>query len=105
MHWRADTEHPTCPLRETYQLVRNTLAASFNDDGNLIDGYAVLLYDARNPAFQTGGRGHAAYSSVKAALREPQRLQKMSWQSLLEPLRDHRELEWLMEELCLKYGF
>ncbi|MCC7193326.1 MAG: hypothetical protein IT444_11145 [Phycisphaeraceae bacterium] len=102
--WSADADHLRCPLFDTYQLVRNVLAASLSDQGEIMRGYAVLLYDKRNPAFCPHGRGEVAYTTVKHALRDPHRLQRMTWQSLLSVLRNHARLTWLADEIQLKYG-
>jgi hypothetical protein len=52
--WPGDGDYARrCQLRNTYQLVRNILAACVREDGGLrAEGaHALLLYDARNPAF------------------------------------------------------
>jgi hypothetical protein len=37
--WKSNTVHRLCPLKDTYQLVRNILAVSVMDDSSLaIDG-------------------------------------------------------------------
>ena len=93
-----------CPLRFTYQLVRNVLAASIDERGEVIPGYAVLLVDERNPAFHANGGGGRVFTDVKAALREPERLQRLSWQTIMEALRKVPRLQWLTTELSAKYG-
>ena len=45
-------------------------------------GHVVLVYDERNPAFQKGGKGYAAYEETRNALLEPDRLKKCSWQQI-----------------------
>lgn len=102
--WGAGEDHIPCPLRSTYQLVRNVLAASVTPQGAVTDGRAVLLYDARNPHFQPGGQGHEAYVVTKAALHEPCRLQRLTWQAVLKVLRQDHRLNWLTSEIDLKYG-
>jgi len=105
--WDANADHAVCPMRSTYQLVRNILAASVARDGNVVEGFALLLYDDRNPAFQLGGRGYTAYDEVKTALvaGHRHRLQRLSWQTLVAKLRTDDRLRWLTSELQEKYGF
>lgn len=104
--WPSDSDLSPCPLNENYQLVRNILAVGVNADGtvSLDDGHVVLIYDERNPAFQQGGKGFAAYMETKAALRQPTMLRKCSWQRLVQHIRHKGLLPWLTEQLALKYG-
>jgi hypothetical protein len=52
-NWPSDMDYDECPLRCTYQLVRNILAVAVQDGVvNSQASHAVLLYDKRNPAFQ-----------------------------------------------------
>jgi hypothetical protein len=102
--WRADQDQAICPLRSTYQLVRNALAASIGEDGEVVPGFAVLLFDERNPAFHKDGRGGRAFAAVKDALREPDHLQRLSWQTVMQALRKVPRLQWLKSELTEKYG-
>jgi hypothetical protein len=102
--WRADQDHVKCPLRSTYQLVRNVLAASIGDGGEVVPGFAVLLFDDRNPEFQKDGAGGRAFAAVKDALIEPERLQRVSWQTIMQTLRNAPRLQWLNSELAEKYG-
>lgn len=106
-NWSADIDHNPCPLNETYQLVRNVLAACVRSDGELDpgNGHAVLLYDARNPAFKNGGEGWKAWKNVKKALKDPSLLQACTWQQLLDAMSSEPELSWLIDSLQKKYGF
>lgn len=106
-NWSADTEHNSCPLNKTYQLVRNVLAACVRSDGELDpgSGHAVLLYDARNPAFKNDGKGWEAWKSVKKALKDPSLLQACTWQQFLDGMSSEPELSWLINSLQKKYGF
>ena len=104
--WGNDIDLTPCPLNENYQLVRNILAVCTDANGTVapISGHAVLIYDARNPAFRDGGKGLAAYRNTRAALIEPAVLRKCSWQRLVSRLREQGILPWLTEQLKLKYG-
>ncbi len=104
--WPSDTDHDQCPLRTTYQLVRNLLVGCVTDGGRADPdgGHAVLLYDERNPAFANGGRGWEAYQSVRHALKVPQLLRRCSWQRMLVYLQPDRGLFWLLNGLKEKYG-
>lgn len=105
-NWPADIDHEPCPLRETYQLVRNVLSACVRSDGVLDpeNGHAVLLYDKRNPAFQPGGKGWTAWQNVREALRDPSLLQVCTWQQVVDVMRLDLELFWLTDSLQQKYG-
>ena len=77
LNWSSDADLRPCPLRSTYQLVRNILAACVRPDRDLMPAaHAVLLYDARNPAFGEGGMGRLAWQSVVSALRNPALLRR-----------------------------
>jgi len=105
-NWSADIDYNPCPLLDTYQLVRNVLAACVNRDGELNheNGHAVLLHDERNPAFQPGGQGSIAWQTVKDALKYPSLLQKCTWQQVVVSIRCEPELDWLSDALFEKYG-
>lgn len=104
--WPDDADLSPCPLNKNYQLVRNILAVGVKSDGtaSVDDGHAVLIYDERNPAFQAGGAGLAAYTETQRALREPTMLRKCSWQRIIQHISHGGFLSWLTEELALKYG-
>ena len=105
-HWKTERDLLPCPLCDTYQLVRNVLAACIRPDGSLAAdaGHAVLLYDGRNPAFREGGKCYAAWQAVRAGLKDPTRLRRATWQQVAAALRREPTLEWLGEGLHLKYG-
>jgi hypothetical protein len=105
-NWKNDQDFVPCPLYRNYQLVRNVLAAGVRPDGSVsIDhGHAVLIYDARNPAFHNGGKGLAAYRETQEALRAPTMLRKCSWQRIVQRMREKEILPWLAKALSLKYG-
>lgn len=104
--WESDVDYLPCPLRETYQLVRNVLAACVRPDGSIAadGGHAVLLYDAHNPQFRPGGKGYAAYATVRQGLRQPSLLQLCTWQQVATAIRQDPQLGWLGEALASKYG-
>jgi hypothetical protein len=105
-NWPADVNHVPCPLAETYQLVRNVLAACVRRGGELGPGHAVLLYDERNPAFHETGKGFRAWTKARESLADPSRLQRCTWQQLTRCLRESgMELAWLADGLHKKYGF
>jgi hypothetical protein len=105
-HWKNDADSRPCPLYRNYQLVRNVLAIGTQNDGSvsLDSGHAVLIYDERNPAFQTRGKGYQAFVETKEALKNHQMLRKASWQSITGLLRRNEILPWLTDELKKKYG-
>ena len=109
--WKDDIDHQPCPLRTTYQLMRNILAAACQpgEDGVLrIDperARVVLVFDDRNPAFQSGGDGCKAYEALKEALLLPEILQRCTWQSIAAQISRIQQLDWLANGLSEKYGF
>jgi hypothetical protein len=96
-----------CPLGDTYQLVRNILAACINPDQRMETGnaHALVIYDARNPAFQEGGKANRQWLAVKGALRNPDSLRSCSWQRLISHIDKDPELHWMVDALKAKYGF
>jgi hypothetical protein len=103
--WKADQDLTPCPLRFTYQLARNILAACIGPDGQIgADAHALLVYDARNPAFAAKGAGMRAWQQARSALKEPERVRRLSWQRLIGRLAEDGELGWLVDELGAKYG-
>lgn len=106
--WAADRDWPECPLNKNYQLVRNVLAVCVgpNDIVSPTLGYAVLVYDDRNPAFQSGGRGDAAFRQTTDALRPEYAsvLRRCTWQRIVAALRQESALGRLTDELGAKYG-
>lgn len=106
LDWPADQDHLPCPLESTYQLVRNALAAVVAEDGSLEPdrGHALILYDARNPAFVATGRAGQQWQAATAACRIPGLLRRLSWQQLLVNLDGRADLGWLTGALKAKYG-
>ena len=113
--WDPNIDHDPCPLNDTYQLVRNVLAASLkvsadNEDGENaegVDGHAVLIYDERNPEFLKGGKGWLAWEKTKEGLKKGKEslLQKCTWQQIISAMKRDPELSWLVDMLHEKYGF
>lgn len=112
--WDPNIDHRPCPLNETYQLVRNVLAAGLKPATNKensenvepTEGHAVLLYDERNPEFLEGGKGFAAWKKTKEGLKAGREsmLQKCSWQQIILAMKSDPELSWLVKMLHEKYG-
>jgi len=104
--WENDRDLRPCPLLRNYQLIRNILAVGVKSDGTVSNnnGHALLIYDQRNPAFQIGGKGLIAFLETQKALQEPTMLRRCSWQRIIQHLRDHNIMSWLIQDLALKYG-
>jgi restriction endonuclease-like protein len=103
--WSSDDDLRPCPLRGTYQLVRNVLAAYVRSDGGFdTDAHALVLYDARNPAFHAGGESDNQWEATTSALLRPECLRRCSWQTLVAHIARDSELTWLAEDLAAKYG-
>jgi hypothetical protein len=107
LYWRNDIDLTPCPLNLTYQLVRNILAVCVRPDGTVAPerGHVVLIYDERNHAFHNGGKAHAALKEISKVLRFPNLLRMCTWQKITERIRHEPVLQWLGNELKLKYGF
>lgn len=104
--WPADYDHEPCPLRAAYQLARNALAAVVTADGNvdLDRGHALILYDARNPAFQPGGAADRQLQDAINACLVPGLLRCLSWQRLITSIATAPDLTWLLDALRDKYA-
>ncbi len=104
--WQADRDHSPCPFSDAYQLARNALAAVVSHEGNIdpSQGHALIVYDARNPAFQVGGKANQQWEAIQAACLVPGLLRRISWQRLVKYIAKTPELNWLFESLQEKYG-
>jgi hypothetical protein len=110
--WDEDEEREVCPLRGTYQLVRNLLAVCARSDGRIDDaaGHVVLLTHGDNPAFLGdvdggGGRGARTFHRLRAALGPRRHLiQLCTWQRIAAALAEDAELAWLVDGMRDKYG-
>ncbi|MGI9311241.1 MAG: PGN_0703 family putative restriction endonuclease [bacterium] len=105
--WKNDRDYESCPLRFTYQIARNLLAACVGADGaaDIESAHALVIYDHRNPAFQRGGDACDQFRSARDALRDSSLLRSCSWQALTAALADNPPTEWLARQLARKYGF
>jgi hypothetical protein len=103
--WPAEPDYK-CPLKTSYQLARNVLAACVREDGFVSPsiGHALVIYDKRNPKFSEGGKEAEVFRRTQNALRESQALRKISWQRIAAVLWKHEELRWLFGKLEKKYG-
>jgi len=104
--WPAGRDHLPCQFGKIYQLARNALAATIDQDGklNTESGHALLLYDAWNPEFQSGGKAELQWQAASAACRVPGLFRRLSWQQLLGALEDAPVLSYLVEAMDKKYG-
>jgi hypothetical protein len=107
LSWDNATDTRPCPLAETYQLVRNMLAACVTSDQRMdtSKAHVLVVYDARNPAFQAGGEANRQWRAVKVALSKPENLRSCSWQRLIDHISRDSELDWMVNALNAKYGF
>jgi hypothetical protein len=106
LNWDVEQDMRPCPLAASYQLVRNVLAACVNSSGSLDteSGHALVIYDARNPAFQPGGTADSQWLATLAALQQPSVLRRVSWQAVVGHLSQNADLQWLTRGLRDKYG-
>jgi hypothetical protein len=104
--WAANVDHKKCPLKNTYQIVRNVLAACVTH-GHRFDensGHALIIYDQRNPAMLPGGRGDCQWRDASSAIRTAGTLRRLSWQSLMGQWPADEVLDWMKARLKDKYG-
>jgi hypothetical protein len=104
--WPADRDHDPCPFGAVYQLARNALASTVTPGGEIdpARGHALVVYDARNPAFGAGGRAEVQWELAVGACLVPGLLRRVSWQRLVEFVIRAPELTWLVDGLREKYG-
>ena len=107
LSWESTTDMRPCPLKDTYQLIRNALAACVTRHGevDMENAHVLVIYDARNPAFQEGGKGNQQWIAAKSALKDQGNMRSCSWQRLTSHIAKDSELGWLVSELDNKYGF
>lgn len=104
-NWPADRDHNPCLFRDVYQLARNALAATLTSAGKLdYRGHVLVVYDARNPEFQAGGKAKKQWALAIAARHMPRLLRRLSWQSLLAAIAHASELAYLVSGVREKYG-
>jgi len=107
--WPADREQDPCPLRLTYQLFRNLLAACISPAPSpkcdVSNGHVVVVSDERNPAFRPDGQARSVFTAMKKNLKDPSRLRACSWQQIRVAMRGDSQLHWLTDALHRKYGF
>ena len=104
--WPADRNMDPCPLRGTYQIARNILAACVRPDGTVDadGGHALVIYDGRNPAFVPGGKAAQQLEAATGALVRRPLLHRCSWQRLVAHVAHDPDLDWLVNGLAAKYG-
>lgn len=95
-----------CPIYKTYQLARNVMAAAVNPADATVDGRgsALLLYDARNPAFKVEEGGPQIARDTRGLLKDPSLLRSANWQSLARLLDSAGGYEDLLAFMKDKYG-
>lgn len=106
-NWQNDRDHRPCPFKDGYQIARNALAATVWKAGELKanGGHVLVVYDARNPAFEPGGRADEQFERVSAASLTPGLVRRISWQTITGHLAEAADLNWLADGLKRKYGF
>jgi len=97
--WPQGTDMVVCPLAETYQVVRNAFAAGAEGAG-----HALLVYDARNPAYGPGGRADAQWRAAAGACLVPGLMRRVTWQQIAGTIAQVPALLWLSEGLAAKHG-
>ena len=105
--WKNDRDIFPCPLRFTYQIARNLLAAGVLENGSVAadSSHALIIYDERNPEFGGGGKCRGQFDAACNALKIPSMLRLCSWQSVTGELAKNASTKWLAAQLQNKYGF
>ena len=87
-------------------MARNALAAALTPHGELdpTGGHALIVYDARNPKFQDGGKATKQWNKAVSACHVQGLLRRLSWQRLMTAFTCVRELEYLVNGVGDKYG-
>lgn len=104
--WPSGVDQAPCMFGETYQLGRNALAATI-DENKHVDpsrGHALVVYDGRNPAFGPEGRAGRQWAAALSACRVPGLLRRISWQRILAAMDTDQAFDWLLEGMAGKYG-
>ena len=104
--WPSDQDHEPCPFGEVYQLARNALASALTPQGelDLTGGHALVVYDARNPKFQDGGKAAEQWTEAVTACCVPGLMRRLSWQRLMTAVACAPELGYLVKGVRKKYG-
>jgi hypothetical protein len=98
-NWPRDADQTPCQFGKVYQLARNALAvghASYR-------GHALVVYDANNPAFLAGGAAITQWEIAVAAIRQPGRLRRISWQKLINVIGGYADLKEFSANVSRKY--
>ena len=105
--WENGRDISPCPLRFTYQIARNLLAAGVLENGSVAadSSHALIIYDERNPEFGGGGKCRGQFDAACNALKIPSMLRSCSWQSVTGELAKNASTKWLAAQLQNKYGF
>ena len=105
--WENGRDISPCPLRFTYQIARNLLAAGVLENGAVAadSSHALIIYDERNPEFGGGGKCRGQFDAACNALKIPSMLRLCSWQSVTGELAKNASTKWLAAQLQNKYGF
>ena len=104
--WPTDRDMQPCPLNDSYQLVRNVLAACVRPDGTVDadGGHVLVIYDGRNPEFLPGGKAARQWEAAVRGVAGRPLLRRCSWQRLVTHLAKDPDLAWLVNGLAAKYG-
>lgn len=104
--WQAGSDIAECPMKCGYQLVRNIMAVTVDEDEIARPelGHAVIVYDARNPNYLPGGNADNQYREVAASCLRPGLLRRVSWQAIVEAIAPGSELAWLADGLRANMG-
>lgn len=103
--WSAAQPHRPCPMAGTFALARALLAAADpRAPGPPSRRGALLVYDARNPAFRPGSRADRLYGELQHTLPPHTLLRRATWQALAAAMARSDWYADLLAYLRVKYG-
>jgi len=108
--WDTNVDYPKCPLYESFQIIRNILAASISPiTGKLLNkSNTLIIYDERNENFQSGSKFELSFNSVRNKLKKGVELQKTTWQEICRVIQEDGEnsdlVIWLKEKYGIQYS-
>ncbi len=104
--WDAAQPVEPCPMAGPFVLARALLASTAPAPGGARAARrgAVLVYDARNPAFAAGSRADRLFAGLQQALPPAAILRRTTWQSLAAAMARSDWYADLVEYLAVKYG-
>ena len=100
----ADRNMNPCPLDGIDQLARHVLAACIEPDGPVDGDQALVIVDARHPAFLPGGEAARPWDAASGARVRRPRLRRCLWQRLVAHRSHDPDVAWRVNGLAAQSG-